>query len=124
MYKNTINIAKNRMVLSLKGKAEINELHAWSNDLLSQLKRLKPGFGVVSDILECHPASEEGRMVIQETQKKAKELGMGNVVRIVEKSNVVTAMQWQRSSRTVGYIAAEAHSVAEAEKMLDEMEKK
>jgi len=124
MYKNQINLAKNRMVLSLKGKTDLDELNAWSADLLSQLKKLKPGFGVISDILECHPTTEEGRMVIQETQKKAKDLGMGNVVRIVEKSNIVTAMQWQRSSRAVGYSASEAASVAEAEKLLDEMEKK
>jgi predicted transcriptional regulator len=37
---------------------------------------------------------------------------------------VVTANQWQRSSRNVGYAAAEAGSVAEAEKLLDEIEKK
>jgi hypothetical protein len=124
MYKNQINLAKNRMVLTLKGKTELDELHAWSNDLLSQLKKLKPGFGVISDIHECQPTSEEGRMVIQETQKKAKEMGMGNVVRIAEKSNIITAMQWQRSSRAVGYKAVEADSLAEAEKILDELDKK
>jgi hypothetical protein len=123
MYKNQINIAKNRMVLTLKGKTELDELHAWSNDLLSQLKKLKPGFGVISDIMACHPTTEEGRQVLQETQKKAKDMGMGNVVRIVEKTNVVTAMQWQRSSRAVGYSAAEAGSIEEAEKLLDKMEK-
>ena len=74
MYKNQINLAKNRMVLTLKGKTDLDELHTWSKDLLSQLKRLKPGFGVISDILECQPTTEEGRLVIQETQKKAKEM--------------------------------------------------
>ena len=47
---------------------------------------------------------------------------MGNVVRIT--ANVVTALQWQRSSRAIGYSAAEAKTIAEAEKLLDEMEKK
>jgi hypothetical protein len=123
MYKNQADIAKNRMYLTLKGKAEVEELNDWSRDLLSQLKKLKPGFGVISDILECHPTTEEGRMIIQDTQKKAKEMGMGHVVRITQSNNVVTAMQWQRSSRAVGYTAAESKTVAEADKLLDEMEK-
>jgi hypothetical protein len=52
MYKNLVNLAKNRMVLTLQGATELGELQAWSLDLLSQLKKLKPGFGVISDILE------------------------------------------------------------------------
>jgi predicted glycoside hydrolase/deacetylase ChbG (UPF0249 family) len=123
MYKNQANIAKNRMVLTLKGKTEVDELNAWSKDLLAQLKKLKPGFGVISDIMDCHPTTEEGRMIIQDTQKKAKEMGMGHVVRITQSSNVVTALQWQRSSRAIGYTAAEAKTIAEAEALLDEMEK-
>ena len=48
---------------------------------------------------------------------------MNNVVRIVKLNNAVTANQWQRSSRSVGYIAMEAESVEKAEKLLDEIEK-
>ena len=124
MYKNRINLAKNRMVLILQGMTELSELQAWSNDLLSQLKNLKPGFGVISDIMECRPTTERGRLLIQETQRMAKEIGMGHVVRVVKSSNAVTANQWQRSSRLVGYLAAEAGSITEAEKLLDDLEKK
>ncbi len=35
----------------------------------------------------------------------------------------VTAHQWQRSSRSVGYSAMEANSIEAAEKLLDEVEK-
>ncbi len=123
MHKNQANFLKNRMHLKIEGKVDVPEMKAWSNDLLTQLKKLKPGFSVISEILNCQPTTEEGRQILVETQGKAKELGMNNVVRIVKLNNAVTANQWQRSSRSVGYIAMEADSVEKAEKLLDEMEK-
>lgn len=123
MYKNQANFLKNRMHLKIEGKVDVQEMKAWSNDLLTQLKKLKPGFNVISEISNCQPTTEEGRQILVETQGKAKELGMNNVVRIVKLNNAVTANQWQRSSRSVGYIAMEAESVEKAEKLLDEIEK-
>ena len=124
MYKNHANLAKNRLYITLKGKADVPELQAWSDNLLAEAKKLKAGFGVISDILECQPTTEDGRQIIQTTQKKAKDLGMGHVVRITQGANAITANQWQRSSRAVGYVAGEAGSVEAADKMIDEMEKK
>ncbi len=124
MYKNQLNFAKNRMHLMLEGKVDAAELKAWSDDLLSKLKKLKPGFSVVSEILNCQPATEEVRQMLVETQKQVKELGLGNAVRIVSKNNYVTANQWQRSSRSVGYVAMEAETVDAANIILDEMDTK
>ncbi len=123
MYRNQLDFAKNRLHLLLEGKIEKEEMTAWSDDLISKLKKLKTGFGVISEILNCQPATEEVRQILVQTQAKAKEIGMGNVVRIVANNNYVTAAQWQRSSRSIGYVALEAHSVAEAEKLLDEADK-
>ncbi len=115
---------KNRLVTTVKGSVDIAELRAWSANLLAELKKLKPGFEVISDILDCQPTTEEGRLIIQDTQRKAKEMGMGNVVRITKGGNMITSNQWQRSSRAVGYVALEAASVQEADKLLDALDKK
>lgn len=123
MFNNQANFAKNRMHLMLKGKIEFNEMQEWSDDLLSQLKKLVPGFSVISEIAECQPTTEEGGQILLDTQKKTKETGMGHVVRIIRNSNFVTAHQWQRSSRSVGYSAMEADSLEKAEALLDEVEK-
>ena len=123
MFKNQADFAKNRMHLLLKGRVELDEMQAWSDDLLSQLKKLKPGFSVISEIAECQPTTEEGRSVLIETQRKAKEIGMGHVVRIIKNSNFVTAHQWKRSSRSIGYSAMEADSIEAAVKLLDEVGK-
>ncbi len=124
MYKNQVNFVKNRMHLMVSGKVDAVEMKEWSDDLITKLKRLKPGFSVISEILDCQPTTEEGRQILVETQRNAKEIGMGNVVRIVRSSNAVTANQWQRSSRSVGYIAMEAESVEAANKLLDDLERK
>ncbi len=121
MYKNQVNIARNRAYLTLKGRVGVEELRAWADNLVGELGKLKPGFSVISDIQDCEPTTEEGRLVIQEVQRKAKEMGMGHVVRITRAANAITANQWQRSSRVVGYMAANAASVEAADKMLDEM---
>jgi hypothetical protein len=121
MYTIRVVVAKNRLYLTLKGKVDVAELRAWSAEVLAEAEKLKPGFGVVPDILECYPTTEEGRQIIQATQLKAKEMGMGHVVRITSAANAITANQWQRSSRNVGYIAAEAASVEAADKLLDEL---
>ena len=121
MYTNHASVLKNRLYLTLKGKVDVTELRAWSADLLAEARKLKPGFTTVSDILECEPTTEEGRRIVQETQAQAKALGMGHVVRITRGANPVTANQWQRSSRAVGYTASEASSVEEADKLLDEL---
>jgi hypothetical protein len=123
MYKNHVSLVQNRLYILLKGKADVLELKAWSANLLAEAKKLKPGFTVVSDILECEPTTEEGRQIVQQTQQQAKALGMGRVVRITKGANPITANQWQRSSRAVGYTALEAGSVGEADQLLDELTK-
>ncbi len=122
MYFNNLDLAKNRMHLKVDGKVDVAEMQAWSNDLLTKLKKLKPGFSVISEILNFQPTTEEGRRILIETQRKAKEIGMGHVVRIVKNTNFVAAAQWQRSSRSIGYVAMEAESLEAAEKLLDEAE--
>ena len=124
MYKNQSNLVKNRMHLKVEGKVDVEEMKAWSDDLVNKLKSLRPGFSVISEILNFQPTTEEGRQILVDTQRRAKELGMGHVVRIVKNTNFVAAAQWQRSSRSVGYVAMEAESIEAAEKLLDEVENK
>ena len=123
MFKNKANFAKNRMHLMLKGKIELDDVHAWSDDFISQLKKLKPGISVISEVAEYQPTTEEGRQVFIDTQRKAKEAGMGHVIRIILNPNFVKVHQWQRNSSSFGYNAMEAGSIEKAAKLPDEAEK-
>jgi len=112
---------KNRLYVTVRGKMDIAELQAATNKIKEEARRLKSGFGVVSDIQEFIPLTEEVRQAMQNTMKVIRDAGMGHVVRI--STNAVVANQWQRTSRTAGYEALEAPNQAEAEKILDNLEK-
>jgi hypothetical protein len=125
MYRNRVDTLKNRMYVMFKDKMEVAEIRAACADILQEAKRLKSGFGIISDIGEFFPATEEGRLVLQETMKTLKkEKGMGQVVRVVKASAQITVNQWQRSSRAAGYQAEQAPSVAEADTLMDQLEGK
>jgi hypothetical protein len=50
--------------------------------------------------------------------------GLGHVVRVLGTAGKVTESQWQRTaSQTDGYAARAARTLAEAERMLDELER-
>jgi hypothetical protein len=55
--------------------------------------------------------------------KQLKELGMNKVVRIVPDNALVAGNQWQRTSRAAGYSAEQAPTAADAEVLLDKLEK-
>jgi hypothetical protein len=78
---------------------------------------LRPGFDLISDIAEFSPAGDEGIKHIQRAQAFLKQHGVRHVIRVVK--NPVSAMQFQRTGKEIGYVADTAHSILEAEKRLD-----
>jgi hypothetical protein len=119
MYEIRSNLNKNRLYITVRGKLDVNEGKMFVNSALQEAKKLRPGFGTISDISEFIPASEEVRLLVQEGMNSLKSMGVGPVVRVVKQENAVVANQWQRSSRAAGYTADQAASQEEAEKKLD-----
>jgi hypothetical protein len=117
------DLAKNWFYITLSGKFNAVEANQIADKTVAEAKKLKPGFGTISDISQFIPADEETRTILQNTMVKVKNLGMGHVVRITGKENFISANQWQRSSRGVGYTASEAPNREEAEKLLARIEK-
>ena len=114
---------KNWLYITVHGKLTAAEANQVSEKTVVEAKKLKSGFSTISDISQFIPADEETRTIIQNTMVKVKNLGMGHVVRITNGENFVSANQWQRSSRVVGYVASEAPNREEAEKLLARIEK-
>jgi hypothetical protein len=119
MYEIRSNAHKNRLYITVKGRLDVNEVKLFVSSALQEAKKLKMGFGVISDISEFSPASEEVRQMMQDGMNSLKNMGIGPVVRVIQAQNAVVSNQWQRSSRTVGYAADQAYSVEEAEKKMD-----
>ncbi len=122
-YDLSVNVEKNRLYIFLSGNMDEAEIQTHADHILLNARGLRPGFSVISDIASFVPVGEAGRLVMQQTMKMVKELGMGHVVRVVTGASLVTANQWQRTSRQVGYQALEAPSREEAERLLDQLTK-
>jgi len=114
---------KNRLYCSLRGSMAGSEVKQACDGVLALARQLRPGFGIVSDISTFMATSEDGRLILQTTMQALKGMGLGHAVRIVPAGHKVAANQWQRSSQASGYSAREAPTLAEAERMLDELER-
>jgi len=123
MYTNRADITKNRLYVTFKGRMEANDVKSGGANVLLEARKLKSGFGVISDIAEFTPTTEEGRQVMQDTMKRLKEMGVGHVVRIVKEQSSVSGYQWQRTSQAAGYKADQVLTLAEAETLLNKLEK-
>jgi hypothetical protein len=122
MYNNHGDIQKNRLYIVVQGKIEADEIKAACSNILDEASHLKPGFGAISDISSFVPLTEEGRLILQNTMKALLDMGMKHVVRIVPPGAAVAGMQWQRTSRSVGYEALQTPSLGEADILLDKLE--
>ncbi len=122
MYKISANQIKNRLNMQLKGYMDDQELHAAAEVLITEVKKLKPGFDVIDDISEFKPASPQGSQEIARCQKYVLEHGVRHVIRILG-TNVITRMQFNRTSKNAGSdaLVEEAASFEEAEKRLDDL---
>lgn len=122
MYANRADIGKNRLYVTFKGRMEFDEVNKGGANVLQEAKKLKPGFGIISDISEFIPTTEDGRMEMQRVMKTLKDMGLGHVVRIVKGASSVAGYQWQRTSKAAGYTAAEVGTLADAEILLNKLE--
>lgn len=113
------NYFEHKMILTANGKTDLEEIKTASENILKNARKLGPGFVMITDIRGLAPAPEEGRLEIQTTLKELLELGMAGEIRVVDAQNAVTANQWQRTSRAVGYTAPEVNSITEAERLID-----
>jgi hypothetical protein len=122
-YKVKVDTANNRFYLTVEGYITDAQAKACADESDPLLRRLRPGFAVISDITTAKPASPDGVLELMRTQTLAKELGMGRVIRVVPSETTMAVMQMARTAKEVGYEAQFAASVEEAEKMLDMLEK-
>ncbi len=123
MYSNRADVSKNRLYVTFKGRLEVQEVAAGGANVIQEARKLRKGFGIISDITEFIPTTEEGRLSMQNTMKTLNDMGVGHVVRIVKNLESVSGSQWQRTSSAAGYKADQVTNLAQAEALLDQLEK-
>jgi hypothetical protein len=111
---------ENTLYLEFTGSLTADELAVAAEETLAAAANLEDGFGIINDISEFTPPSPEAAKPIKEAQIKLKEMGVGDVVRVVaEETSAVTENAFQRRSRQAGYEGKTATTVAEAERKLE-----
>ncbi|PWH16663.1 MAG: hypothetical protein DDG59_08955 [Anaerolineae bacterium] len=121
MFDVRTNFFENKLLFFAKGKMDANEARAMGESLLKNARRLQSGFILISDIHELDPLPEEGRLELQKTMQALLEAGMGAEIRVISDKTVITANQFQRTSRSVGYTATEVRTIQEAERLVDQL---
>jgi len=109
----------NTLYITLAGRLEAEEVETAADEVLNAANELSDGFYIINDISKFTPPSPEAAKPIKQAQGKLKEMGVGDVVRVVaDETSAVTENAFQRRSRQAGYEGKTAHTVEEAEQML------
>lgn len=112
--------ASNTLYIVLAGRMEPAEIEEAADDVLAAAEGLSEGFYVINDISEFMPPSPEAAKPIKRAQTELRNLGVGDVVRVVaDETSTVTENAFQRRSRQAGYEGKTATSVEEAERLLE-----
>jgi len=115
-----VSIPKNRIYIALEGYFQEDEARRAADQVLQEMKKMRPGFDVVSDISLFKPVSPEAAGHIVRVQRQMKELGMRRLVRVVG-GNALAKMQMQRTGSQAGVgDAGQAATREEAERALDQ----
>ena len=117
MYDVKIDKPHKRLTITLNGFLNAAETKAAADKVIAAIATLGTGFDVINDVSEFKPATPEAVQEIQRAQAAIKQAGARRVVRVVG-ANALTAMQFARTSKAVGYAADTAATLAEAEKLL------
>ncbi len=120
-YESHSDVNKNRLYIRLKGFLTDDMMEKAADQVIHELKKLKPGFDVINDISEFKPTSQAGLAHIQRAQKAIQDRSVRRVIRVVNQSHVTAQLQLNRVGKEA-YTSAEldqAGSMAEAEAKLD-----
>jgi len=119
-YEIEADTRSNVLYLTFSGSLTAEEMATAADETVAAAERLDDGFGIVNDISTFTPPSPEAAEPIKEAQVDLKEMGVGDVVRVVaDDTSAVTENAFQRRSRQAGYTGKTAGSRAEAERKLD-----
>ena len=109
----------NTLYIVLAGRMDPDAIEQAADEAVEAAKSLSDGFYIINDISEFMPPSPEAAKPIERAQSELKEMGVGDVVRVVaDETSAVTENAFQRRSRKAGYEGKTAHTVDEAARML------
>lgn len=112
------DVEKNRLYITLVGFFHQDEMKACTDTTIAEIKKLKPGFDVVTDVSQFKPVGQEALDEVARGQAFFKSAGIRHGIRI-EGDAVLSSNQFSRVGKAVDYNPNIVKTVADADKLLD-----
>ena len=119
MFSVEADIQKNRLYCKMVGYFDYKEMKDCTDKTILEVKKLKPGFDVITDLSEFKPVGQDTVEEVARGQAYLKKAGVRYAIRVEGKSKL-TSMQFSRMGKNTDYIPDIVASMEEAEKLLDD----
>lgn len=120
----TVNIGKNRLLITFVGKISKKIFNDLYTDIRFSVADLKPGFDVIADFLDAQVFVLEGIPTFLKIAHYLASNGAGNIVRILDSERLSETQLLNLVSRTQGYVPTIASSQEDAEEKLDKYQQR
>ncbi|MFC1925469.1 hypothetical protein ACFLW2_02095 [Chloroflexota bacterium] len=111
------DVARNRLYVIVQGFLTSQENNESVDKILEALRKLRPGFDMITDMATMKVATEEGSEGFGRAHEAIKAMGQKNNILVVK--DPLVRMQIERMSREAGTPAEFASSIEEAERILE-----
>ena len=120
MYQIKADIDQNRLYITLEGRIDSKESKQAASQVMANMKKLKPGFDVITDISEFEPATQKEVDVLMQVQKALIDSGVNRIVRVVGNKIKATVgkIQFDRASKLTNVDAKNFDLIEDAEHYL------
>ena len=110
------DVVANRLYVTLKGFSSDAEMQSHIQRVSAEVRKLKSGFIMISDISQMKPATPAGTAMLQEIMKLYKQQGIARIIRVVGE-DVIAKGQFNRVSKEAGIPVDYVNTLPEAEKL-------
>jgi hypothetical protein len=121
MYQSRTDSDRNRLYITLKGRVTAEESKQAARQIMADIKALKAGFDVITDISDLTPATRNEAETLVEVHKALIAHGVNRIARVVGKELKATVgkIQFERTSRQTNITAESFDTLEDAERYLD-----
>ncbi len=110
------DLPANRIYVTLAGFSNDQEMEQHIVRVTAEVRRLKPGFVMISDISRMKSATPNGTKMLQDIMQLYNRHGIAKIIRIVG-DDVIAKNQFNRLAKDAGIPVAYVGSMDEAEKL-------
>lgn len=107
-----VDSLKNFIFIKMEGFMHDDDMKMAAEKVISEAKKLKTNYTVITDVTKFKPSSQNGAMEIQKAQKFLLDNGASKFIRIVE--SVLGKMQFTKNAKEVGLQVIEVRTYEDA----------